>query len=363
MIVYDTALRCVFRNTNGIFIDNKYLETLKKAHLFHISDDVFKNIKGNCSELSVKDNIRAGRILTPFKNIWIEMPDITTNEIDYDGTILEKGVKRNFGFHLYEFDNKVYVLHRFSYYKTNNEEFVIPYTTIFRIFNGGELVIFNGVNSFLSAREEGRKCKYFDDNSFKNIVANFERTESVVEAIEAMDGFIEKEYKDIMAYTKIEPKFCLGPKNKGECTCTRECLEAIRISKDVINTALTILSFINTPYYRIVFQNNNTVKSSGKSAISKKPIYGLNRPHYILIDHERTVNLFKNSEEYKKGSSNYKIRGHDRRKHKRMVTGRQGKNGWIPYKEMVQWVRETWVGPKEFTVGESIYKIIDSGTK
>ena len=363
-MVYDDVLREVFRNNTGIFLNNmKYLETLKKAHIFRITEDVMTNVDRNepLANTYLKDIVRNERILTPFKNVWFELPNRRTCFIGEDGKIekengIEKVTIQSYGAHLYEFDDGIYAVQRYQF--TNGT--MVLYTVIFAIIQDNSnterisIVQLDGIMT-------KDTCEYSDKSQFKNIV-DLTRNQKERRILEIFDNFIEKKFKNVMAQNILDKVFCHGPAIDDTKVCSMGCIENRKINRSIIEMVLGILGFINTPYYRIVFQANNKARESIANGKKVTGVYGLDRPHYILINHEKTVDLFEKSREYEQGE--YKVRGHDRRKHKRMVTGRHGKDGvWIPYKEMVQWVRETWVGPKEFTVGDTMYKIIDNSVK
>lgn len=97
--------------------------------------------------------------------------------------------------------------------------------------------------------------------------------------------------------------------------------------------------------------NQEDLKQKAKGY--KKPWLRSDLPHYVYLDAPKTVR--DSSGTYVSGDPTHSVRGHNRRAHWRSLTNPRFKNHPM-YGKRIR-VKATWVGPTEWTVGDTIYTV------
>jgi hypothetical protein len=168
-------------------------------------------------------------------------------------------------------------------------------------------------------------------------------------------SMLASRFIDKMAHWWTTTKFCSLIRGNG---CNKACTEAKDALAKAVAQAVAAISFINLPINRILKVVSREQKEAEKSGKKAKGIFGDKRPHYIVLDHNQARTIYEDSEEAK--SDTVPRRGHERRAHRRHCMGRTQNGKWIPYAEhkQTQWVKQCWVGSREFTVGQQIYEVI-----
>ncbi|MFA5021292.1 MAG: hypothetical protein WC517_04515, partial [Patescibacteria group bacterium] len=375
-LAYDRVLRIVERHPN-VFINPTYRETLRAAHIFQLPPDVYEIVNHYNVDIALDNHFKKeNMIMMPFDNIWLDIREFSGAELGdtlkgcmYGAHILKLGKEPYYGANFYllpplDTDRKPFFgldMHLFSallkpkdHHDPSKEYAVDMASNVCILPNAEPCCRFASapvcwVDHPRSDEERDKHIKILESMSLEEAEAFFHETYK--EGEDAVKSFWDKMNK-VVYYDK----FCAIGWNKHDCSQLCESFKkgihwGVSMLQDVV-------SFINLPCNRVLKVVSREQKEAEAKGKKVRGIFGDKRPHYIILDHAQAREIYEDSEEAKSDAA--PRRGHERRAHRRHCMGRTQNGKWIPYAEhkQTQWVKQCWVGSREFTVGQQIYEVI-----
>ena len=335
-MMYEQVMKSVYNDVNfGEFVNrDTYISNMNKAHIFVLNQETIDRIrtyKGSVVDEVVKD----GKLCMPFDNMWFDYKDLRCGRPD--GTMEFD----NQAVHVMKLDNNVYGAQRFEINSNNRYPFLVIASVIF------SLNILGGFK-FMFGVTDDEMCEHAKSRN-SLLIGNKDDVNSL-QLGDAIVGLFKSKLLD----WKREVKFC-GVYHSMFQQCSKSCQALCKVAENLVMTTIAVVGWINLPIeytFRVVPKYTTAEQKSKDKNI--KP-WTWRRPHYILLSHDKIKTI---NPHYEQQETTHKKLPHWRRGHFRHVSGRMQDGKWIPYKELRQWVRPAWIGPKEWEHGQNIYKLI-----